>query len=95
MKIKMLLLHLIFFSVFTLSAQEYDLLIKNGHLIDAKNNIDEIFDLAIKDQKVAKVDKNISPNSARKTIDAGGLIVTPGLIDIHGHHFLVLFLTGT
>lgn len=87
MKTTILFLYFVFFSVSTLSAQEYDLLIKNGHLIDAKNNIDDVFDLAIKDQKVAKVSKNISPSSARKTIDADGLIVTPGLVDIHGHHF--------
>jgi dihydroorotase len=66
--------------------QSFDLLIKNGHVIDPKNNIDGIMDVAIKGNKVAQVGKNISQSST-KTIDATGLYVTPGVIDLHGHHF--------
>jgi dihydroorotase len=65
----------------------YDLLIKGGHVIDAKNNIDTRRDVAIKDGKIARVARSISANSAERVIDASGLYVTPGLIDIHGHHF--------
>lgn len=68
-------------------AQSYDLLIKGGHVIDAKNNIDTRRDVAIKDGKIARVARSISANSAERVIDASGLYVTPGLIDIHGHHF--------
>ncbi|MFO7826363.1 MAG: amidohydrolase/deacetylase family metallohydrolase [Cyclobacterium sp.] len=76
------------FSFLILSkGQEYDILIKNGHVIDPKNQIDEVMDIAITGEKIAKVAADISPDAAKKTIDADGLIVTPGLIDIHGHHF--------
>ena len=76
------------FSFLILSkGQEYDILIKNGHVIDPKNQIDEVMDIGITGEKIAKIAADISPDAAKKTIDADGLIVTPGLIDIHGHHF--------
>lgn len=68
-------------------AQDYDLIIKDGHLIDAKNNIDAPRDVAVKDGKVTRVDSDIDASSAEQIVDASGLYVTPGLIDIHGHHF--------
>ncbi len=69
------------------SAQEYDLLLKSGHVIDAKNGIDKVLDVAIKEGKIAEVSSNISESKAAKTIDAKGLYVAPGLIDIHSHNF--------
>src|SRR5680860_850553 len=69
------------------SAQEYNILIKGGHVIDAKNNIDAVIDLAIKDGKIAKMAKNIDAKQAVQIVDAKGLYVTPGLIDIHAHVF--------
>lgn len=69
-----------------LSAQpRYDLLLKGGHVIDAKNQIDAVRDVAMADGKVAAVSANIDPALASKTVDASGLYVTPGLIDIHAH----------
>ena len=68
-------------------AQEYDLLIKGGTVIDAKNNINAVLDVAIANGKIAKVDKNIKANKAQKVIDASGLYVSPGLLDIHSHNF--------
>lgn len=68
-------------------AQDYDMLIQNGHLIDPKNGIDKVMDIAIKDGKIAAVSSNINSKQSKKTIDAKGMIVSPGLIDIHGHHF--------
>jgi dihydroorotase len=64
---------------------QYDLLITGGHVIDARNNIDEVRDVAIKDGKIAAVAANIPPAQAAKTVDARGLYVTPGLVDIHVH----------
>src|SRR5689334_9822425 len=64
---------------------DYDLLIKGGHVIDGRNNLSAVRDVAIKDGKVAAVAANIAANRAVKTIDAGGLYVTPGLVDIHVH----------
>jgi dihydroorotase len=60
------------------------LLIKNGHVIDPANKIDGVFDVLVKDGKIAKVDKKIS-DKADETIDASGLTVTPGLIDLQVH----------
>jgi dihydroorotase len=70
----------------TLMAQtQYDLLIQNGHVIDPKNKISAIRDVAIKDGKIAAVEAHIDPKSALKAVDAKGLYVTPGLVDIHVH----------
>lgn len=68
-------------------AQDYDLVIKGGHVIDPKNSIDEVMDVAVKDGRIARVTKNINAQNATQVVDAKGLYVTPGLIDIHGHVF--------
>lgn len=68
-------------------AQPYHVVIKNGHVIDPKNNIDALMDVAILDGKIAKVAKNINATGARQVVNAKGLYVTPGLIDIHTHVF--------
>ncbi len=60
------------------------ILIKNGHLIDPKNKIDEPMDLFIENGLVKKVSKKIT-DKADKEIDAKGKIVCPGLIDLHVH----------
>jgi len=70
----------------TASAQDLDLLIRKGHVIDVKNNIDAVMDVAIRDKVIVEVSANIT-TPARKVVDATGLYVLPGLIDIHGHHF--------
>src|SRR5690606_4079699 len=66
---------------------QYDILIKGGHVIDAKNNVDGIMDVAINDGKIAAVSANIDPQSAVQVVDAKGLYVTPGLTDLHVHFF--------
>jgi dihydroorotase len=63
----------------------YDLLLRGGHVLDAKNHIDAVMDVAIKDGHIAKVAPGLSPRDAIKTIDVKGLYVTPGLIDLHVH----------
>ena len=63
----------------------YDLLLQQGHVIDAKNHIDSVMDVAIKDGKIARVAQHIPSGDALKSIDAKGLYVTPGLIDLHVH----------
>lgn len=67
--------------------QEYDLLIKGGHVIDPKNNIDEVIDVAVLDGVIAKVAQGIDTAEALQVVQAKGLYVVPGLIDIHTHHF--------
>jgi dihydroorotase len=69
----------------TSSVPIYDLLLKGGHVLDSRNNIDSVMDVAIKDGKIAKVAANIAPSDAQRTVDAKGLYVVPGLIDIHVH----------
>ncbi|MBI1354557.1 MAG: amidohydrolase/deacetylase family metallohydrolase [Acidobacteria bacterium] len=73
-----------------LAAQPYDLLLQGGHLIDPRNQIDEPMDVAIAGGKIAAVEKSIASSQAKQVVDAGGMFVTPGLIDIHAHVF-----TGT
>ena len=65
----------------------YDLLLQHGHVIDAKNNIDGVMDVGIKDGKIAAVGEHLNPKDAVKTIDVNGDYVTPGLIDIHTHDY--------
>ncbi len=71
----------------SIMAQNYDIVIKGGHVIDAKNNIDQVMDVAVKDGKIAKVAQDIDSGQGRQIVDAKGLYVTPGLIDIHVHAF--------
>src|SRR5438093_12145753 len=77
------------FAAFTVvhvaAQQKYDLLLKGGHVIDAKNRISAVRDVAIAGGKIAAVAANIAPADAFKVVDASGYIVTPGLVDIHVH----------
>jgi dihydroorotase len=66
-------------------AQEFDFLLKGGHVIDGKNRLSAVRDVAIKDGKIALVGTNIDASRAVKAVDVSGLYVTPGLIDIHTH----------
>jgi dihydroorotase len=71
--------------IHTSAQQRYDLLLKGGHLIDARNNISAVRDVAIAGGRVAAVAATINPADALKVVDASGLYVTPGLVDIHVH----------
>jgi dihydroorotase len=68
-------------------APEFDLLIRNGHLIDARNGVDAVTDVAITGAKIARVAAKIDPALSRRVVDANGFYVVPGLIDIHSHVF--------
>jgi len=63
----------------------YDLLLKGGHVIDPANNVDAVMDVAVVKDKIAAVEKDIPASQAGKVVDATGLYVTPGLVDIHVH----------
>lgn len=60
------------------------LLIKNGRVMDPATDCDKIADILIMDGKIAKIEEKISDDEAR-SIDATGLIVAPGLVDVHVH----------
>jgi len=69
---------------------KYDLLLRGGHVIDARNKISAVRDVAIAGGKIAAIDARLDPADALKTVDVSGLYVTPGLVDIHAHTY-----TGT
>ncbi|MES3017057.1 MAG: amidohydrolase/deacetylase family metallohydrolase [Bacteroidota bacterium] len=89
---------LIFLTPGITAAQEIDLLIKGGHVIDSKNGIDSKMDVAIVAGKIFKVAPEISAQEAKKTVNATGLYVSPGLINMHTHVYAgsnVGFTSGT
>jgi dihydroorotase len=69
----------------TTTLPKFDLLLQGGHVLDDRNHIDAVMDVGIKDGKIAEVAPHLKSTDALKTIDAKGLYVTPGLIDIHVH----------
>jgi dihydroorotase len=122
-KNKLLLLSVLFFLCISTwvqaqSAKPYSIVIKGGHVIDPKNNIDGVMDIAVTGGrqamparaavpasagkpaqpareavtalpgKIALVAKNIDPAQADQVINAAGMYVTPGIIDIHVHTFV-------
>ena len=84
---KLLLISFFLLCTIVLRAQEYTILLKGGHVVDPKNSINEVMDVAIKENKVVLVAKNIDAKKAAQVIDVKGLFVTPGIIDIHSHNF--------
>ncbi len=75
------------------TAGEYDLIIRNGQVVDGTGNPWFYADVAIQDDRIAKVARNL-PGIAKREIDAGGLIVSPGFIDIHSHSDFLLLEQG-
>jgi dihydroorotase len=71
---------------------QYDLLLRGGRVICPISKIDGIMAVAIKDGKIAAVQRDISPNAAAEIIDVSGKLVLPGLIDTHAHVFQ--YVTG-
>ena len=70
----------------------FDLLLRGGRVIDPAAGIDGLKDVAIRGGKVAAVQSDILPASAREVIDVNGKIVLPGLIDTHAHVYQ--YVTG-
>jgi len=69
---------------------KYDLLLKGGHVIDPKNGINAVRDVAVANGRIAAVASGINPADTLKVVDVSGLYVTPGIIDMHTHVY-----TGT
>lgn len=82
-----ILLFLLLVALSPVRAQEIDLLLKGGHVIDPKNGINTQMDVAVKDGKVYRVAADIPADQSKKVTDVTGLYVTPGLIDMHAHVF--------
>jgi dihydroorotase len=87
-------LALIVLSSVALAQPRYDLLLKGGHVIDAKNRINAIRDVAIQNGRIAEIAGHIDPASATKVVDVSGLYVTPGLVDIHVHVYASTGVAG-
>ncbi len=65
--------------------RRYDLLLRGGHVIDPRNGISAVRDVAIRAGTVAAVAPDLNAAEAAQTVDVSGLYVTPGLVDIHVH----------
>jgi dihydroorotase len=74
-------------AVSSVRAQGYTLVIKGGTVIDPRNNINAVMDVAVTDGKIVRVAKDIDARGALQTVDARGLLVVPGFIDLHTHVF--------
>lgn len=61
------------------------MLIKNGRVIDPKQGTDEVLDLVVENEKIAKIGKNLKEEGCEQVIDAAGYVVAPGLMDVHVH----------
>jgi len=68
-------------------AQPYAILIRNGCVIDARSRLHDTLDIAVADGHIVRMEKHIDPSQAAQVVDARGLFVTPGLIDLHTHVF--------
>src|SRR5712691_4784375 len=66
---------------------KYDLLLRGGHVVDPRNGISAVRDVAIAAGLIAAVAPRIDPAEAFKAVDVSGHYVTPGLVDIHVHVF--------
>jgi len=67
------------------AAPKYDLLLRGGHVIDPRKGINGVHDVAVAGGVIAAIGLRLDPTAAATTIDASGLYVTPGLVDIHAH----------
>ena len=67
--------------------EAYDLLLKGGEVIDPSQALQQRCDVAFRDGRIAAVAPDLPIASAQEVIDVTGNLVTPGLIDIHGHFF--------
>jgi N-acyl-D-amino-acid deacylase len=75
---------LLLFAKTAFAQQSYDVIIRNGKIIDGTGNSWYYGDVAVKDGKISAIGK--LPNAtAKKTVDAKGFIVAPGFIDVHAH----------
>ena len=75
------------------SAQDFDLLIRGGTIVDGTGNPAFVGDLGIKGGRIAAMGR-LAGRTAARSIDASGLTVAPGFIDIHNHSDTTIVLDG-
>lgn len=78
----------------TAAEPEYDLLIVHGHIVDGSGSPWYEGSVAVKDGRIAAAGRLVNP-TARRVIDASGLVVSPGFIDLHTHSDYTLLVDGT
>ncbi len=71
----------------------YDVTIYNGKVMDGSGSPPFYADLALKDGKIIKTGK-INPKEGKRSIDAKGLVLTPGFIDLHAHSDIPILVDG-
>jgi N-acyl-D-aspartate/D-glutamate deacylase len=91
MNLKLLSLPTLFLG--SLFAQDFDLLILNGRIVDGTGSPAFHADLGIKDGKIAAIGK-LAKRTTRRTIDGSGLVVAPGFIDMHNHSDSAILTDG-
>ena len=64
---------------------KYDLLICNGRAVDPSQGLDDPRDIGLRGDKIVALGQHLDPREARESVNARGLLVTPGLIDCHVH----------
>ncbi len=69
------------------SAQQYDLVLRGGRVIDPASNINGTMDVGLTGNRIAAVQAHIAGAHTRKIVDVSGLLVVPGLVDLHAHVF--------
>jgi N-acyl-D-amino-acid deacylase len=79
--------YVVFLTVTILSAKEFDLFIKNGRVMDGTGNPWFYADVGINGSKIVYVGRKAINVKAKRIIDAAGLTVAPGFIDIHSHAY--------
>ena len=71
------------FSSAAISAQQYDLVLTGGRVMDPETGLDAIRNVAVRDGRIERI--TADPLTGRRVINAKGLVVAPGFIDIHQH----------
>src|SRR5262245_10439067 len=72
----------------------YDLLLKGGTVVDPSAKLDGPADIAVENGRIARIAPAIASDEAARTVEVGGKIITPGLIDLHAHVFEGFNRTG-
>ena len=76
-------LGLLLFSTTNLAAQQYDLVLEGGRVMDPETGLDAIRNVGIRDGKIARI--SAEPLTGKRAVHAAGLVVAPGFIDLHQH----------
>jgi N-acyl-D-aspartate/D-glutamate deacylase len=74
---------LLVFAITTVAAQQYDLVIEGGRVIDPETGLDGVRNVGVREGKIVRVSTEVL--SGRRVVHAGGLVVSPGFIDLHQH----------